>query len=1513
MEAVEGEDCTHSCELCTGSVDTYLEESSSEKSSSVESPTEEFPSEELPSEELPTEEFPSEELPSEELPTEELPPGQNGGIKDACTCDTLCTKDSVNPDCPVCSAEGADFTKCVGTKQEKSFTYDAVVALFQALPKAASITKETTDEEKDELMAQINVAVAALENLSDEEFAKFNEKHSALLEAVMALQAALINDTPTVLVGNPVVEILRSGAEGNSGGEFDTLAAAINEAQTGDTLKIIADIDLGTTGVTISGKSLTLNLNGKTITYSGDRTAITLSDGVGLNVTDDGSGGIVKATSGSAIWNNSTGTVMVEGGTVTASGSSGSAIDNNSTGTVAVNGGTVSASGYSGTAINNSTGTVMVTDGTVSASGSSGIAIWNTSTGTVTVEGGTVSASDSSGIAIRTHSNGTVTVSGTAKVTSTNTAVNEGTIFIYEAPSDTPKNVLEITGGTVENTAVDGYAVYFTHFSVTSANVSSYYSRTGGTVGKIYPEPLVIPTPTVEYTYIYANGAEINIVAGTTPGYTNILYDQNGDGTIEDTEYLKIGDSDPTEAGYDLAEYTIYGGSRYTDLTCNIKITMTGGKVYYVFGGGSGKKVTGNTEIIISGGTVDQYIYGGGNAGEVTGNTSVTIGKDAMVGGVFGGGFTGTVGTAGSQNTVTVTVSGKVNSVNGGGSNGAVNGNISIMIVETAAVSGNVYGNGSGGVVTGNISIMIAATATVSGRVYGCGSYSSGAVNGDVDIKITGTVSDSVYGSSGSNAVTGKTTLTIGGGAKVGDDHWMSGVRWDTFSDSRFAIEPALTDDARISVYLPFTIAEGSTIATNATEADPAKINLTGNNVANKEAYFDNTDSTIKVRTVVPPTITSVTVSTNSAAVQKGTSQQFTAIVSGTNNPAATVNWSLSGANKTGTSISTDGLLTVAVDETAATLTVKATSTVDPSKSGTAMVTVLSADKSALAAAIDAANNAKSGVIVSDSPASSVANGTKFVNTADMEALNNAIAVAQTVMDHSDAAVEEIAAAVSALNRAVAVFHGAIKTGSSGSSSSGSSDSNSSVTPPAEAKPSTPTEGEIKVEGTVDASGNVTVTLPGNTVDEAIKKAEDEARKNGNLSGGVTLALNISTGSGNPDSVTVDLPKLTQETIINKKIANTVIMVDKPDIKIAIDLPAIQSINNQANADVNIIATKRNGAELTGAAKAAIGSRPVYEFKVHYSGGKQLTSFEGGSISVAIPYILGAGEQVGGVSAVYVDNNGNVNYLTKSVYDSVNNMLRFSTNHFSTYGVGYQAPAEFTDLSEHWAKDDIQLVVNRGLINGTDTTTFSPDAPMTRGMFVTALGRLAGADVSSYKESSFTDVKADAYYMGYVEWAVQQGIIKGATANTFGPDGIVTREQMADMMAKYAKAIGYSLPKAHEQNTFADAATISTWAADSVKAMQMAGVLAGKNGNQLVPRGTATRGEAAVTLRRFMGLMIDVSTVQGWMRNDDGQWMYYENGKPVKNTHKNVDGEDYGFDAYGITPDFPKKKIGLPQ
>ena len=547
-----------------------------------------------------------------------------------------------------------------------------------------------------------------------------------------------------------------------------------------------------------------------------------------------------------------------------------------------------------------------------------------------------------------------------------------------------------------------------------------------------------------------------------------------------------------------------------------------------------------------------------------------------------------------------------------------------------------------------------------------------------------------------------------------------------------------------------------------------------------------------------------------------------------------------------------------------------------------------------------------------------MADGTKFVTTVEMKALTDAIAAAKIVMDNSLATAGEVAAAADALNSAVTTFKAAIKTGTDtgsggstsdgGSSGGGSSNDGGTKTSPATTEPGALTESEIKMEGTVDASGNVTVTLPEQHVEDAIKKAEEEARKSGNPVKGITLVLNVNTGSNTAGSVTVNLPKVTQETIISKEIANTMIVVNHPEIQIGLDLSAVQEINRQANADVNITSTRQDNNRLTGNAKAVIGSRPVFDLKVNYGSGKEVTHFGAGSVSVAIPYTLGAGEVAGGVYAVYVDGSGNVQWMDSSVYDAENRLLRFNTSHFSIYGIGYKAPAAFADTQGHWAKDDIQFVVDRGLMNGASATAFDPNGAVTRGMFVATLGRLAGADVSGYATSSFTDVGADAYYMGYVEWAVEKGIVGGTSATTFAPDDAVTREQMAVMMANYARAAGISLPKVHTENTFADGADISEGAREAVKAMQMAGVLAGRDGNRFDPQGTATRAQAAAALHRFMEVTVDASTAQGWRQNDDGQWMYYENGSPVKNTTRQVGGEEYSFNAFGVTLDYPKKK-----
>lgn len=159
--------------------------------------------------------------------------------------------------------------------------------------------------------------------------------------------------------------------------------------------------------------------------------------------------------------------------------------------------------------------------------------------------------------------------------------------------------------------------------------------------------------------------------------------------------------------------------------------------------------------------------------------------------------------------------------------------------------------------------------------------------------------------------------------------------------------------------------------------------------------------------------------------------------------------------------------------------------------------------------------------------------------------------------------------------------------------------------------------------------------------------------------------------------------------------------------------------------------------------------------------------------------------------------------------------------------------------------------------------------------------------------------------MGYIEWASKNNIVNGIGNGRFAPDQSITREQMTVMTQNYAKAIGFTLPKVHEENTFADSAKISAYAREAVKQMQMAGVISGKNGNFYDPQGTATRAEVSAVLRRFVELAISSDMAQGWTMNGSGKWMYYENGKPVTGETE-INGSPYIFGQYGVTADVPK-------
>ena len=349
-------------------------------------------------------------------------------------------------------------------------------------------------------------------------------------------------------------------------------------------------------------------------------------------------------------------------------------------------------------------------------------------------------------------------------------------------------------------------------------------------------------------------------------------------------------------------------------------------------------------------------------------------------------------------------------------------------------------------------------------------------------------------------------------------------------------------------------------------------------------------------------------------------------------------------------------------------------------------------------------------------------------------------------------------------------------------------------------------------------------------------------------------------------------------------------------------LKAILAAVPSTAGNITFAAAPADLSAFTDAAKQ-IGAHPVYDFTIRYEDGKGNTvtvpvSFPAGSAAITLTYPRTAAETEGSLFMVYVDGKGAVTWLDKSSYD--NGRVLAEVSHFSTYGVAYKAPAPvFTDIADHWAKSYIEFVAARGLLSGTGDNLFSPDATMTRGMFVTALGRLAGVNPDSYKTRSFTDVKADAYYAAYVEWAAQKNIAGGTGDKLFSPDSPITREQMAVIMTNYAGQMGYAIPTPLAEAAFADSDKISEWAAKEVAAMQRAGIVKGRDGNRFDPQASATRAEVSVVLRRFVEVVIDPATATGWVKNDSGHWLYYKGGKALTGW-QTIGKLRYFFNADGV-------------
>lgn len=162
--------------------------------------------------------------------------------------------------------------------------------------------------------------------------------------------------------------------------------------------------------------------------------------------------------------------------------------------------------------------------------------------------------------------------------------------------------------------------------------------------------------------------------------------------------------------------------------------------------------------------------------------------------------------------------------------------------------------------------------------------------------------------------------------------------------------------------------------------------------------------------------------------------------------------------------------------------------------------------------------------------------------------------------------------------------------------------------------------------------------------------------------------------------------------------------------------------------------------------------------------------------------------------------------------------------------------SSFTDVpAGSWYEEAVNYVHEKGLMNGTSSNAFSPNANTTRGMIVTILARVEGVNTNG-----------TPWYAAGQKWAMDNGISDGTNM-----PGVITREQLATILYRNAKQKGYDVSKSAALTGFSDADKVSGYAAEAMQWAVAEGLLQGSNG-KLNPQGSATRAQVATILMRFM-------------------------------------------------------------
>ncbi|MCT4604648.1 MAG: S-layer homology domain-containing protein [Marinisporobacter sp.] len=245
-------------------------------------------------------------------------------------------------------------------------------------------------------------------------------------------------------------------------------------------------------------------------------------------------------------------------------------------------------------------------------------------------------------------------------------------------------------------------------------------------------------------------------------------------------------------------------------------------------------------------------------------------------------------------------------------------------------------------------------------------------------------------------------------------------------------------------------------------------------------------------------------------------------------------------------------------------------------------------------------------------------------------------------------------------------------------------------------------------------------------------------------------------------------------------------------------------------------------------------------------------------ISVSIPY-KGEVKDGEGVQVFFLKDNGTIENRG-GVYDPATKMATFTTPHFSKYFAKKidktEAKITFKDLENYgWAKEAIEAMATKGIVSGRSNEKFDPAANITRAEFATLVTKMMGYTTENM-DMPFTDVDKDAWYYDYIGAAYKNGLINGRSETLFDPNGNITRQEMAVIVAKVLEKKGYKKSSLDSLNVFKDTENISAWAKDSVSLCVKEKIISGMGDGSFAPKQNANRAQAATMLYKVYQLIV---------------------------------------------------------